>query len=159
MKANKGFFMDIAGILVGAVASRFVVKALNKAMPTASPTIKALVPVGAGVFLATQKNPLIRSAGFGMIGSGGVELANAIIPGIGAPTVPDVFMDGPDDMDDDTLFLNGPADQSILSEYDDEFMNGPADQSILSGPADQSILSGSPEIMSAEEQMYYRLQG
>ena len=56
--------MDVAGILVGAVASRFVVKALNKAMPTASPTIKALVPVGAGVFLATQKNPLIRSAGF-----------------------------------------------------------------------------------------------
>jgi len=144
MKANKGFLMDVAGILVGAVASRFVVKALNKAMPTASPTIKALVPVGAGVFLATQKNPLIKSAGFGMIGSGGVELANAIIPGIGAPTVPDVFMDGPDDMDDDTDTL---------------FLNGPADQSILAGPADQSILSAAPEFMTAEEQMYYRLQG
>ena len=136
--------MDVAGILVGAVASRFVVKALNKAMPTASPMIKALVPVGAGVFLATQKNSLIKSAGFGMIGSGGVELANAIIPGIGAPTVPDVFMDGPDDMDDDTDTL---------------FLNGPADQSILAGPADQSILSAAPEFMTAEEQMYYRLQG
>jgi len=144
MKANKGFLMDVAGILVGAVASRFVVKALNKAMPTASPMIKALVPVGAGVFLATQKNSLIKSAGFGMIGSGGVELANAIIPGIGAPTVPDVFMDGPDDMDDDTDTL---------------FLNGPADQSILAGPADQSILSAAPEFMTAEEQMYYRLQG
>ena len=136
--------MDVAGILVGAVASRFVVKALNKAMPTASPMVKALVPVGAGVFLATQKNSLIKSAGFGMIGSGGVELANAIIPGIGAPTVPDVFMDGPDDMDDDTDTL---------------FLNGPADQSILAGPADQSILSAAPEFMTAEEQMYYRLQG
>jgi hypothetical protein len=158
MKANKSFIMDIAGILVGAVASRFVVKALNKAMPNQSPTIKALVPVGAGIFLAMQKNPLIKSAGLGMIGSGGVELANAIIPGIGAPEIPDVFMSAADDMDD-TLFLNGPADQSILSEFDNEFMNGPADQSILSGPADQSILSGSPDIMSAEEQMYYRLQG
>ena len=156
---NKGFFIEVAGILVGAVASRFVVKALNNAMPTAPPTIKALIPVGAGVFLAMQKNSLIKSAGFGMIGSGGVELANAIIPGIGAPEIPDVFMDGPDDMDDDTLFLNGPADQSILSEYDDEFLNGPADQSILSGPADQSILSGGPEFMSGEEQIYYSLQG
>jgi hypothetical protein len=158
MKANKSFIMDVAGILVGAVASRFVVKALNKAMPNQSPTIKALVPVGAGIFLAMQKNPLIKSAGLGMIGSGGVELANAIIPGIGAPEIPDVFMSAADNMDD-TLFLNGPADQSILSEFDNEFMNGPADQSILSGPADQSILSGSPDIMSAEEQMYYRLQG
>ena len=157
MKANKSLFMDIAGILVGAVASRFVIKALNKAMPTQSPTIKALVPVGAGVFLATQKNPLLKSAGFGMIGSGGVELANAIIPGIGAPSVPDVFMSEADD--DETLYLNGPADQSILSEYDEEYINGPADQSILSGPADQSILSEAPEVMSAEEQMYYRLQG
>jgi len=158
MKANKSFIMDVAGILVGAVASRFVVKALNKAMPNQSPTIKAMVPVGAGIFLAMQKNPLIKSAGLGMIGSGGVELANAIIPGIGAPEIPDVFMSAADDMDD-TLFLNGPADQSILSEFDNEFMNGPADQSILSGPADQSILSGSPDMMSAEEQMYYRLQG
>jgi hypothetical protein len=158
MKANKSFIMDVAGILVGAVASRFVVKALNKAMPNQRPTIKAMVPVGAGIFLAMQKNPLIKSAGLGMIGSGGVELANAIIPGIGAPEIPDVFMSAADDMDD-TLFLNGPADQSILSEFDNEFMNGPADQSILSGPADQSILSGSPDMMSAEEQMYYRLQG
>ncbi len=134
--------MDVAGILVGAVASRFVVKALNKAMPETSPTIKALVPVGAGVFLAMQKNPLIKSAGYGMIGSGGVELANALVPGIGAPEIPDVFMDGPDDFEDDTLYLNGPADQSILS-----------------GPADQSILSNRPEILSSEEQMYYRLQG
>jgi hypothetical protein len=156
---NKGFIMDVAGILVGAVASRFVVKALNKAMPETSPTIKALVPVGAGVFLAMQKNPLIKSAGYGMIGSGGVELANALVPGIGAPEIPDVFMDGPDDFEDDTLYLNGPADQSILSEYDSEYLNGPADQSILSGPADQSILSNRPEILSSEEQMYYRLQG
>ena len=111
-------------------------------MPETSPTIKALVPVGAGVFLAMQKNPLIKSAGYGMIGSGGVELANALVPGIGAPEIPDVFMDGPDDFEDDTLYLNGPADQSILS-----------------GPADQSILSARPEILSSEEQMYYRLQG
>lgn len=144
-KVNKDFVMDVAGILVGAVATRFVVKGLDKALPNANPTLKAVLPVGAGIFLAMQKNPLVKSAGLGMIGSGGVALANSIIPGIGAPEIPDVFMDGPNDMDE-ILYLNGPADQSILS--------GPADQSILSGPADQSILSGP---LTMEEQMYYRM--
>lgn len=138
--------MDVAGILVGAIATRFVVKAIDSALPNLNSTVKGIIPVGAGIFLAMQKNPLIKNAGFGMIGTGGVSLANSIIPGIGAPQVPDVFMDGPDE--DEILFLNGPADQSILS--------GPADQSILSGPADQSILSGP---MTMEEQMYYRLNG
>jgi hypothetical protein len=147
-KPNKTFVMDVAGILIGAVAAKFVIKAIDKAMPNQTPLIKSLVPVGVGVFFAMQKNQLVKNAGFGMIGSGGVELANVIIPGIGAPMVPDVFMDGPDE--DDILMLGSPADQFILS--------GPADQSILSGgPADQSILSGAP--MGMEEQMYYRLNG
>jgi hypothetical protein len=147
-KPNKTFVMDVAGILIGAVAAKFVIKAIDKAMPNQTPLIKSLVPVGVGVFFAMQKNQLVKNAGFGMIGSGGVELANVIIPGIGAPMVPDVFMDGADE--DDMLMLSAPADQFILS--------GPADQSILSGgPADQSILSGAP--MGMEEQMYYRLNG
>jgi hypothetical protein len=143
-KPSKTFVMDVAGVLIGAVAAKFVIKAIDKAMPNQTPLIKSLVPVGVGVFFAMQKNQLVKNAGFGMIGSGGVELANVIVPGIGAPSVPDVFMDGPED---DFLMLSGPADQSILS--------GPADQSILSGPADQSILSGGP--MGLEEQMYYRM--
>ena len=147
-KINKDFGMSIVGILVGAVATRFVVKGLDKAMPNLNPTIKGVIPVAGGVFLATQQNPLIKNAGFGMIAVGGVSLANSIIPGIGAPEIPDVFMDGPEDYED-VLMLNGPADQSILS--------GPADQSILSGPADQSILSAGP--MGLEEQMYYRMNG
>lgn len=140
---NKSLIMDVGGILIGAVGSRYIIKAVEKFAPDLSPTIKAIIPVGLGVFMATRKNPILKNAGFGMIGSGGVELANAIVPGIGAPEIPDVFMDGPDDL---PLEINGPADQSILS--------GPADQSILSGPADQSILSAPPSI---EEQMYYRL--
>jgi hypothetical protein len=117
-------------------------------MPNLNDTIKGVIPVAGGIFLATRTNPLIKNAGFGMIAVGGVSLANSIIPGIGAPEIPDVFMDGPDDYED-VLMLNGPADQSILS--------GPADQSILSGPADQSILSAGP--MGLEEQMYYRMNG
>lgn len=147
-KPNKSFFMDLTGILIGVIAAKFVIKGIDKMLPNQTPLIKSLAPVGAGIFFSMQKNQLVRNAGFGMVAVGGVELANVIVPGIGAPEIPDVFMDGPDDFDDDILMLNGPADQSILS--------GPADQSILSGPADQSILSGP---MSNEEQMYYRLNG
>jgi hypothetical protein len=143
-KISKSFAMDIAGVLIGAVAAKFVIKGIAKALPNQTPLIKSLVPVGAGVFFSMQKNQLVKNAGMGMIAVGGVELANVIVPGIGAPEIPDVFMDGVDDFDD-VLMLNGPADQSILS--------GPADQSILSSPADQSILSGP----TMEEQMYYRL--
>jgi len=135
--------MDVGGILIGAVGSRYVIKALDKYIPNINPTLKAIIPVGVGVLLATRKNPILKNAGFGMIGSGGVELANAIVPGIGAPEIPDVFMDGPGE---NMLMITGPADQSIMS--------GPADQSIMSGPADQSIMSAPPTM---EEQMYYRL--
>ena len=143
MKMNKkGLLMDVAGILAGAIAAKLANKAAAKFLPNANPTVRALVPVAAGVVLAMQKNTLVKNAGFGMIGAGGVDLAGALIPGIGAPDVPAVFDT------DEPLLLNGPADQSILS--------GPADQSILSGPADQSILSGP---MTMEEQMYYRMAG
>lgn len=146
MKKNKALLTSVAGILAGAIASKFANKAITKFLPNANPTVRAVIPVGLGVVLAMQKNEMVKNAGFGMIGAGGVDLATAIVPNIGAPEIPDVFMDGPGDDDDEVLFLNGPADQSILS--------GPADQSILSGPADQSILSAVP---SMEEQMYYRL--
>ena len=146
MKKNKALFTSVAGILAGAIASKFANKAINKFLPNANPTMRAIIPVGLGVVLAMQKNEMVKNAGFGMIGAGGVDLASVIVPGIGAPEIPDVFMDGPGDDDNDILQLNGPADQSILS--------GPADQSILSGPADQSILSAIPTM---EEQMYYRL--
>ena len=148
MKKNKALFTSVAGILAGAIASKFANKAINKFLPNANPTMRAIIPVGLGVVLAMQKNEMVKNAGFGMIGAGGVDLASVIVPGIGAPEIPDVFMDGPGDDDNDILQLNGPADQSILS--------GPADQSILSGPADQSILSAIPTM---EEQMYYRLNG
>ena len=137
MKKNKALLTSVAGILAGAIASKFANKAINKFLPNANPTVRAIIPVGLGVVLAMQKNEMVKNAGFGMIGAGGVDLATAIVPNIGAPEIPDVFMDGPGDDDDEVLFLNGPADQSILS-----------------GPADQSILSGVP---SMEEQMYYRL--
>ena len=113
MKKNKALLTSVAGILAGAIASKFANKAITKFLPNANPTVRAIIPVGLGVVLAMNKNEMLKNAGFGMIGAGGVDLATAIVPNIGAPEIPDVFMDGIDD--DEVLMLSGPADQSILS--------------------------------------------
>jgi hypothetical protein len=107
---------EILGIIAGSVAAGFAAKAVNQFLPTAPAPVKNLIPVGLGIFLAMQKNPLVKGAGFGMIAKGSASIVEAF--GLGQPNVDELF----------------------LSESD-EFMSAPADQSILSAPMDQSILS------------------
>jgi len=109
---------EALGVVAGAIAAGLVSKAINTALPTAPAAVRALIPVGAGIFLAGMKSPIIKGAGFGMIAKGGSTLVEVFLPNaLGA--VEDLF--------------------SVSAA--DDFMFGPADQSILSGPADQSILS------------------
>jgi hypothetical protein len=117
-KSSKLPIQEVLGVIAGAVAANLVAKAVDKAMPTGSPVVKALIPVAAGIFLATQKNALVKGAGFGMVAKGGSSLVDAFLPNMGQI--------------DDIFTMNG----------DDDFLSLPADQSILSLPADQSILSG-----------------
>lgn len=128
---------EVLGVIAGAVAANLVTKAVNKAMPTGSPVVKSLIPVAAGVFLATQKNPLVKGAGFGMVAKGGSALVDAFLPNA-VGQVDDFFMNGDDDM------LGLPADQSILSL--------PADQSILSGMDEDGISADEMSIISAMEE-------
>jgi hypothetical protein len=111
---------EILGIIAGSVAAGFAAKAVNQFLPTAPAPVKNLIPVGLGVFLAMQKNPLVKGAGFGMIAKGSASIVEAF--GLGQPNVDELF----------------------LSEADD-FLSAPADQSILSAPMDQSILSAMDE--------------
>jgi hypothetical protein len=108
---------EILGIIAGSVAAGFAAKAVNQFLPTAPAPVKNLIPVGLGVFLAMQKNPLVKGAGFGMIAKGSAGIVEAF--GLGQPNVDELF----------------------LSASDEDFLSIPADQSILSAPADQSILS------------------
>lgn len=126
-KSSKLPMQEVLGVIAGAVAANLVAKAVDKAMPTGSPVIKALIPVAAGVFLATQKNALVKGAGFGMVAKGGSSLVDAFLPNMGAI--------------DDIFSMTG----------DDDFLSLPADQSILSLPADQSILSGSDMMDGMDE--------
>jgi hypothetical protein len=128
---------EVLGVIAGAVAANLVTKAVDKAMPTGSPVIKSLIPVAAGVFLATQKNPLVKGAGFGMVAKGGSALVDAFLPNA-VGQVDNLFMNGDDDM------LGLPADQSILSL--------PADQSILSGMDEDGIMEDEMSILSAMEE-------
>jgi len=113
---------EALGVVAGAIAAGLVSKAINTALPTAPGAVKALIPVGVGIFLAGMKSPIVKGAGFGMIAKGGSSLVESFLPAsVGA--VEDLFsVSGSDE----------------IGEY---YVNGPADQSILSGPADQSILS------------------
>jgi hypothetical protein len=128
---------EVLGVIAGAVAANLVTKAVDKAMPTGSPVIKSLIPVAAGVFLATQKNPLVKGAGFGMVAKGGSALVDAFLPNT-MGQIDDLFMNGDDNM------LGLPADQSILSL--------PADQSILSGMDEDGIMEDEMSILSAMEE-------
>ena len=109
---------QILGVVAGSVAAGMVGKLVLKYMPTASATVQALVPVAAGVFLAMQKNEIVKGAGFGMVAAGGSALVDAFMPET-VGNVDDYFLSEFDD------YLNAPADQSILSAYnDDDYMNG-----------------------------------
>jgi len=102
---------EVLGVVAGAVAAGFVTNLVNKSMPNLPGIAKSLIPIGAGIFLAGNKNTIVRGAGYGMVAKGGADLAKTLIPGaVGAV---------------DDVFLSEPADQSILSL--------PADQSVLSG--------------------------
>ena len=117
---------EVLGVVAGAVAAGFVSKLVNDKMPNTPGYIKALIPIGAGIFLTGNKNAIIKGAGFGMVAKGGAELASTLIPGIG---------------NIDEIFLSAPADQSILSL--------PADMSVLSG--DEDFINGDEDFMNGDE--------
>jgi len=123
MSSSKMPVQQVLGVLAGAVAANLAGQLVTKLMPNANSTVKGLIPVGLGVFLAMQKNEIVKGAGFGMVAKGGGDLVSNMLPSITG-------------IDTDELFL---------SEYYDDSLGLPADQSILSLPADQSILSGMDE--------------
>jgi hypothetical protein len=124
---------EVLGVVAGAVAAGFVSKLVNDKMPNTPGYIKALIPIGAGIFLTGNKNAIIKGAGFGMVAKGGAELAGTLIPGIG--NIDEVFLSAPADQS----ILSLPADQSVLSG-DDDFING-----------DDEFMNGDDEFMNGEE--------
>jgi hypothetical protein len=118
ISSSKLPIQEALGVVAGAIAAGLVSKTIDTALPDTKASIKALIPIAAGIFLAGMKSPIVKGAGFGMIAKGGSALVDAVAPGI----------------------ITGVDDFSI-SAMDSYYLNAPADQSILSGPADQSILS------------------
>ena len=124
---------EVLGVVAGAVAAGFVTSLVNKNLPDVDKNIKALIPIGAGIFLTANKNVMLKGVGFGMVAKGGADLAASLIPGIG---------------NIDEVFLSAPADQSILSL--------PADQSILSG--DDDFMNGDDDFMNGDEDFLSQIE-
>lgn len=119
---------EVLGVVGGAVAAGFVKNLVEKNLPNVPSAVQSLIPIGAGIFLAGNKNVILRGVGYGMVAKGGSDLAAAFIPAIG-------------NVDD--IFLSAPADQSILSL--------PADQSVLSG--DDDFISEAEEMNGEDAEM------
>jgi hypothetical protein len=128
---------EILGIIAGSVAAGFATKAVNQFLPTAPAPVKNLIPVGLGILLAMQKNPLVKGAGFGMIAKGSASIVEAF--GIGQPNVDELFLSEMDMLSSpmDQSILSAPADQSILSAMDEEGINGMEELSMMNAFDDE----------------------
>jgi hypothetical protein len=120
---------EVLGVVTGAVAAGFVSKLINDKLPNTPGFVKSLIPIGLGVFMAGNKNAIVKGAGFGMVAKGGADLASTLIPGIGEA---------------EDIFMSSPADQSILSL--------PADQSVLSGQEDYEFVGQDDEFMNGDDE-------
>jgi len=122
-KKSKLPINEALGVVAGAVAAGFVTKLVNDKLTMIPAPVRAVIPVGLGIFLAGNKKTIIKGIGFGMIAKGGSDLAKALLP--------------------NTI---GALDQDI-------FVSSPADLSVLSAPADLSVLSGADDVQFISEDM------
>jgi len=140
---------EALGVIAGAVAAGIVSKLINDNAPTMQPQLKALIPIGAGILLAGNKNTILKGVGYGMVGKGGSDLAASLLPG-SITGVDDVFLSSPADQS----ILSAPMDQSILSGGDD-FMNG--DDEFMNGDdymnGDDEFMNGDEDFLSAIEEV------
>jgi hypothetical protein len=130
---------EVLGVVAGAVAAGFVSKLINDKLPNTPGFVKSLIPIGVGVFMAGNKNAIVKGAGFGMVAKGGADLATTLIPGIGEAE--DIFMSSPADQS----ILSLPADQSVLSGEDYEFVGEDEDDDFI-GQDDDAFMNGEEEV-------------
>lgn len=130
---------EVLGVVAGAVAAGFVSKLINDKLPNTPGFVKSLIPIGLGVFMAGNKNAIVKGAGFGMVAKGGADLATTLIPGIGEAE--DIFMSSPADQS----ILSLPADQSVLSGEDYEFVGADDDDDFI-GQDDDAFMNGEEEV-------------
>jgi hypothetical protein len=131
---------EVLGVVAGAVAAGFVSKLVNDKLPNTPGFVKSLIPIGVGVFLAGNKNAILKGAGFGMVAKGGADLASTLIPGIGEAE--DIFMSSPADQS----ILSLPADQSVLSGEEDYNYVGEEDNDNYMGENEDAFMYGEEEV-------------
>jgi hypothetical protein len=131
---------EVLGVVAGAVAAGFVSKLINDKLPNTPGFVKSLIPIGLGVFMAGNKNAIVKGAGFGMVAKGGADLATTLIPGIGEAE--DIFMSSPADQS----ILSLPSDQSILSGEDYEFVGEDDSDDDFIGMDDDAFMNGEEEV-------------
>ena len=78
-KLNLTKILTESGALVaGGVASNVVAKNI----PIQNEQLKKVLPVALGAFLLTNKNPMVRNLGAGMVAVQGTAIAKGFVPGL-----------------------------------------------------------------------------
>ncbi len=115
--------MGAVSVIVGAVAGRYLVKAVN--VGNVKDTIKNAVVVAAGLFLPKMiKSPMGKALGTGMIAAGGIGLVSEFLPKIA----------GVEDTLSFPMMVSGTDGDLSLIAGNDSVMSG--DLSILAGMED-----------------------
>ena len=76
-KMNTGALQDVLFAAGGVLAAKFANKI---SFLSANPMVAGLAKAGVGFYLASQKNPALRSAGLGMAAVGATELVQSFLP-------------------------------------------------------------------------------
>jgi hypothetical protein len=106
-KLNLTKILTESGALVaGGIASNVVAKNI----PIQNEQLKKALPVALGAFLLTNKNPMVRNLGAGMVAVQGTAVAKGFVPGLGGV--------GEDVMLAEDVMLSGMS----MGEVDDPLM-------------------------------------
>jgi hypothetical protein len=66
----------------GAIGVAFALNKIGEKMPQLTPTVRAGIAVGLGIFGSMQKNQLIKKAAAGVAVAGGMALLKSVVPAI-----------------------------------------------------------------------------
>lgn len=125
--SKKNAIMDVATLILGAVVANVIQKQAAKFLPSVGKYAGA-IPIVAGYLAASQKSPMLKMAGAGMIAAGGSSIIGSFLPMAAAPVSDEVLADAilteeiEEDMSEEPNVLNDFREE--MTEDMSEDMNG-----------------------------------
>lgn len=111
---QKNTLTSAAALIAGGLGAKLV---YNKAAFIKDPKLRAGLPLLIGLFLSTQKEPMMKNLGFGMIVSGGTSLVGSFVPALSGIDADEV-LDGVYEATDENVNYPLNGEEEFMSEFD-----------------------------------------